>query len=151
MWIELLRYALTCVHVLVAALWFGAMSYSIAVVQPRILATAGSAVAAEPLTTVIAAGARWKVVGVIATLAVTGLALGFLHDGRTTLWWTIVAVRAAILIAASVLFWLISWRLWPRRVFALPAEIPAHRATFTRVGWTMLVLVGAFLVLGLAT
>ncbi|WP_163506821.1 hypothetical protein [Fodinicola acaciae] len=148
MWLELLRLTLTSVHVLVEALWFGAMAYSIAVVQPRILADAGSAAAAEPLATTIAAGARWKVVGLIATLVVTGVALALLHENRTPLWWVVTGVRALILLTVGGLFWHVSWRMWPRRIFALPAEIPGHQAAFRRIGWTMLSLVGAFVALG---
>jgi hypothetical protein len=42
----------------------------------------------------------------------------------------------------------VSWRGWPRRVFALPAEIPAEQARFRRVALVMAVLVGTAFVVG---
>jgi hypothetical protein len=40
--VPLVRFAVLTAHVLVGAIWLGAMSYSIAVVQPKLLAFAGS-------------------------------------------------------------------------------------------------------------
>ena len=53
-----------------------------------------------------------------------------------------------LLAAASVLFWWVSWRGWPRRVFALPAELPADQARFRRVALAMAALVAAAFGLG---
>jgi hypothetical protein len=47
------------------------------------------------------------------------------------------------------LFWWVSWRAWPRRVFALPAELPAEQARFRRVALTMTALVAVAFFLGL--
>jgi len=137
-------------HLLLAAVWLGAMAYSIAVVQPKLLAFHGSPQRAEEPATFVAAGARWKVVAVIAALAATGAGLVLLDDDRSAWWWILVGTKVALLTAASAVFWYVSWRMWPRRVFALPAEVPGWQAAFRRVGWTLIILVGAATVLGVA-
>lgn len=143
-------FALAAGHLLLTAVWLGAMAYSIGVVQPRLLGYFGSPSAAEEPATFVAAGARWKVVGVIAALALTGAGLALLRDGRTAWWWALIAVKALLLVVAGAVFWYVSWRMWPRRVFALPAEVPGHQAAFRRVGWVLLFVVGAASVLGVA-
>ena len=40
-----------------------------------------------------------------------------------------------------------SWRAWPRRVFALPDELPGLQRGFRSAAVTMLALVGAAFVL----
>ena len=138
----------TLVHVGVATLWFGSMAYSLFVVQPRLARALADPVRAEDVYRELAAGNRWRVVGLIAVLGLTGAGLALVHDGRTAAWWVAVAAKAALLIGAAALFWWVSWRGWPRRIFALPAEIPAEQARFRRVALVMVSLVGAAFVLG---
>jgi hypothetical protein len=143
-------FVLGTAHLLLAAGWFGAMAYSIGVVQPKLLRYFGSPQRAEEPATFVAAGARWKVIGVIAALGVTGAALIVLHDGGSPAWWALIGVKVALLAVASGVFWYVSWRMWPRRLFSLPAEVPGRQAAFRRIGWTLLSLVGAASVLGVA-
>jgi hypothetical protein len=143
-------FGLATAHLLLAAVWLGAMAYSIGVVQPKLLRYFGSPQRAEEPATFVAAGARWKVVGVLAALAVTGAGLVAVADGRSGWWWSLVVVKVVLLAAAGGVFWYVSWRMWPRRVFALPAEVVGWQATFRRVGWLLLVLVGAASVAGVA-
>jgi Flp pilus assembly protein TadB len=130
---------LVLVHAGVAALWLGSMAYSLFVVQPRLSRIAASTDIdrLEDAQRELAQGNRWPVVGVIAVLWVTGTALATLHSGP---WWPLV-LKAVLLAAATVLFWWISWRGWPRRVFALPDELPALQRQFRLVAITMLALV----------
>jgi hypothetical protein len=65
------------------------------------------------------------------------------------MWWAVVAAKVLLLAAASVLFWWVSWRGWPRRVFALPDELPGQQARFRRVALAMAGLVGLAFVLGI--
>jgi hypothetical protein len=51
-------------------------------------------------------------------------------------------------VAAAAVFWWVSWRGWPARVFALPAELPALHRRFRRVALAMTGLVCAAFVLG---
>jgi hypothetical protein len=54
------------------------------------------------------------------------------------------------LVGASALFWWVSWRGWPRRVFALVDELPGVQARFRRVSVAMAGLVACAFVVGVA-
>src|SRR6266508_4312185 len=102
------------VHAGLAAAWVGGMAYSLFVVQPKVKKYFGAdREAREALTTVIASGNRWKVLGLIAAIAV-------------------------LLLAASGIFWYVSWRHWPRRVFATAEELPALQRRLVILAGTML-------------
>ena len=90
-------------------------------------------VRAEELYRELGAGNRWRVVGLIAALAASGVGLLFVHDGHSYGWWLTIWLKVLLLVGAAALFWWVSWRGWPRRVFALPAELPAEQARFRRV------------------
>jgi hypothetical protein len=60
----------------------------------------------------------------------------------------LIAVKAGLTLAAAAAFWWVSWRGWPARVFALPAELPAQQRRFRRIALLMTGLVGAAFVLG---
>ena len=138
--------ALAVVHTTVAALWLGAMAYSLSVVQPRLARMVGEG-RVEAAQQQLAHGNRWPVVAMIALLWSTGAGLALLGGGDGW-WWLGVAAKAALLAAATALFWWVSWRGWPRRVFALPAELPGIQRRFRRVALAMFVLVGAAFVAG---
>ncbi|WP_460916878.1 hypothetical protein [Plantactinospora veratri] len=99
----------------------------------------------------LAHGNRWPVVCLIGVLWVTGLGLVLLAGGRSAGWWAAVAGKAVLLAAATGLFWWVSWRGWPRRVFALPAELPGLARRFRRVAVLMLTLVATAYALGILT
>ncbi|MGH2948275.1 MAG: hypothetical protein ACRDPC_18815 [Solirubrobacteraceae bacterium] len=139
------------VHLLAAAGWLGAMAYSLAVVQPRSARFLGDERRSEAFAVELAAGARYPVLGVIGLLAVSGAVLTAEGAaGQGTAWWTLVALKAAILAAAAALFAVVSWRLWPRRLFAAHGELPALQARFRRLALTLTALVAAGIVLGAA-
>lgn len=58
---DLIRAALGATHAGAAAIWLGAMAYSLAVVQPRAAALFDEPEEYERLAVALAAGARWKV------------------------------------------------------------------------------------------
>ena len=138
------------VHLLAAAVWLGAMAYSLAVVQPRSQRFIEDERRREAFAVELAAGARRPVLGVIALLAGSGAALVALEAAPGSGWWLIVGAKVALLAAAAALFWHVSWRLWPRRLFATPEELPALRGRFRGVAWALLALVGLEIVLGAA-
>lgn len=119
------RFVLLAVHVLVGAVWLGAMVYSLAVVQRRVRQLFGDAVRAEEVAVFLAAGARWKVIWMIGALAVTGGAL-IVVDGwdHASGWRLAIGLKVGLLGVAAAVFGWVSWRLWPARIFAVPAEIP---------------------------
>ncbi|MBF9130436.1 hypothetical protein I0C86_15930 [Plantactinospora sp. S1510] len=165
------RTVVVLVHAGIAALWLGSMAYSLFVVQPKLarmvdvppaeepqqigdvrrvgdVQQIGDAQRIEDAQRILAHGNRWPVTGLIGVLWVTGLALALLPAERSTAGWTVLAVKAALLAGATGLFWWISWRGWPRRVFALPAELPGLQRRFRLVALTMFGLVGAAYALG---
>jgi Flp pilus assembly protein TadB len=145
-----MSFGLILVHLGVGAVWLGGMVYSLFVVQPRIPRVLPDPVRAEDLYRELGAGNRWRVVGLIGVLALSGLLAVYVQSGHSSLWWVLVAAKVLLLAAASVLFWWVSWRGWPRRVFALPEELPAEQARFRRVALAMAGLVGLAFVLGIA-
>ncbi len=135
------------VHAGLAAAWVGGMAYSLFVVQPKLKKYFGpDQEGRETLTAVIASGNRWKVVGLIAAIALGGLALLLIENER---WW-IHAVKALLLLGATAIFWYVSWRHWPRRVFATAAEVPALQRRLVVLATTMLGLTGLAFALGVA-
>ncbi len=133
------------VHAGLAAAWVGGMAYSLFVVQPKVKKYFGAdREAREALTTVIASGNRWKVLGLIAAIALSGVILLVIEREH---WW-IHAVKAVLLLAASGIFWYVSWRHWPRRVFATAEELPALQRRLVVLAGTMLALTGAAFALG---
>jgi hypothetical protein len=136
---------LTTIHAGTAAVWLGAMLYSLLVVQPRAAAVLEDP---EPLSVALAAGARWKVIAMCTVLAASGAGLIAIESDASTAWIVLAAVKSALLIAALALFAYVSWRLWPARLFALPAELPAQRRRFRAVALILTALVATAFVLG---
>ncbi|TDU89372.1 hypothetical protein EV138_2936 [Kribbella voronezhensis] len=137
---------LVIVHAGLAAAWVGGMAYSLFVVQPKLKKFFGAdEEGREALTAVIASGNRYKVLGLIAAIALTGIALLLLdHDH----WW-IHLVKAVLLLTATTIFWYVSWRHWPRRVFATAAERPALQRQLYLLAGTMLTLTATAFALGI--
>lgn len=138
-------------HVVAGAIWLGSMVYSLFVVQPRTASFfAADDDAREGFLTLLAGGNRWPVFGIIAALATTGLALLAL-DPPSDAGFALQMVKGIALIAATIVFVYVSWRMWPRRVFALPAERPAHRRALRRAAYSLLALVGLAFALGIVS
>ncbi|MFB6719865.1 hypothetical protein ACFCV3_06890 [Kribbella sp. NPDC056345] len=133
------------IHAGLAAAWVGGMAYSLFVVQPKLKRYFGpDAAGREALTTVIASGNRWKVVGLIAAIALSGLGLLLFDSGH---WW-IHAVKGLLLLMATAIFWYVSWKHWPARVFATAAEVPVLQRRLIVLATTMLGLAGFAFALG---
>ena len=136
-----MTFGLLLVHLGVGATWLGGMLYSLFVVQPRVPRVLPDPVAAEELYRELGAGNRWRVIGLIAALAASGAGLVAVRSGGSPQWWVAIGAKVVLLVAASALFWWVSWRGWPRRVFALPDELPAAQGRFRRVALVMAALV----------
>jgi hypothetical protein len=140
--------ALVVIHAGLAAVWLGGMAYSLTVVQPKVarfFATDDDR--HEEFVALIAEGNRWQVIVLIAALAGSGLALWAMDDYADI---AAHGVKAGLLAVTTAIFWYVSWRHWPRRVFALPDERPALRRQLRTLAWTMTVLVGAAFVIGVS-
>ena len=136
---------LAIIHVGLAAAWVGGMAYSLFVVQPKLKKYFGADQdGRETLTAVIASGNRWKVIGLIVVIALTGGGLLLInHDN-----WQLHAVKGLLLLIATGIFWYVSWRHWPQRVFATTAELPKLQARLVTLATTMLGLAGIAFGLG---
>ncbi|TDE02442.1 hypothetical protein [Jiangella asiatica] len=134
--------AVAVAHVGLAAAWLGSMLYGLLIVQPRLarLLSADDELLEELLTR-LGAGNRRPVLAIIVGLLVTAplLAVAVDADGAQV---ALLAADGALVLAAGGTFARVSWRLWPRRVFALPSERPAHRAALRRHALFMVALVG---------
>jgi len=141
------------IHVLAAAALFGAMFYSLTIVQPNAKKHFKNAQDFEEFMGSIGDGARWKVLSGLGLIAVTGLILIPFHQSATNhlnhVWMALIAGKIIILAVVGALFCYVSWRLWPRRIFAIPEEFPKYQRTFRLLGFVMLTLVGMEFVLAI--
>ena len=146
---NLMRLTLIAAHVLAGAAWFGAMFYSLVVLYPRSRKFFKSPREFEEFVAYLANGARWKVLGGAAFVALTGVGLLFLTSSQPSdVWYTCIYTKGILFIAAIGLFCFTSWVLWPARSMASSEEIPKFQRKFRLVGITLLILVGASAILG---
>src|SRR5688500_12797777 len=138
-----LSYALLAVaHALAGAAWFGAMFYSLTVLHPRATNYFQSDAEFEEFIATVSQGARWKVLPGLPLIGGTGAALLLLalRDSAAPVsraWVAVIIAKLALFLAALVIFCYASWRLWPRRIFASPEELPSIRAKFRRVAMSL--------------
>ena len=136
----LLVLVLNVVHVGLLGTWLGSMLYSLLVAQPRAARFfARDDDAHEEFLVTLGAGNRRPVLAIITAITVTGVLIMLLADVAPAV---VGADLVAVAVAAAV-FARVSWQLWPRRVFALPAERPHHRAVLRRHALAMVGLVSA--------
>jgi len=141
---------LLVVHLLAGAAWFGAMFYSHLVVQRRGRTFFEKPTDYEAFVATISHGGRWLVLGAFAVLGLTGTVLLMAsHAGaHSPAWWSLVAAKTVLFVAALALFVHISWHMWPVRLFATAAEVPRVQQSFRRVAWVMLTLTALNMALG---
>ena len=136
------------VHVTGGGVWLGAMVFSIFVLHPRAERFFARAADFEDLLFTVVHGARWKVLSGALAIVLSGVALVLITPGAGPLWTGLVAAKVALLALVLALFVHVSWFLWPRRVFATEAELPAIRARFRRIGILMIAANGLNVALG---
>lgn len=126
---------LLVLHLTLAAIWMGSMGYSLTVVQPKVDRYFPDEEQREEFLLLLAHGNRWKVVGLIAALVLSGVGLVVLVSG----WYAISVVFYGI---AAVIFWHVSWRHWPARIFAVATELAGYRRRLRILASCMTLLVG---------
>ncbi|MGH3661244.1 MAG: hypothetical protein ACRDT8_02825 [Micromonosporaceae bacterium] len=132
------------IHLAVAAVWLGSMAYSLVVVQPKVTRFFNDDSEAEDFLATLASGNRWPVVALITVLMLTSVGVIATSPRPIAVGYLSVLVFHAV---AFGIFWYVSWRHWPARVFALPDELPRMRRQLRLCAWTMLALVAtAFLI-----
>jgi len=130
------------VHIIASAGLLGAMGYSIGVVQPRARRFFEKPADFEEFTAFISNGARWKMLGTLAVIGLTGALLIIFHPREADhRWLALIAAKMLVLLIATVVFCYASWRLWPARIFASPEEIPKFQRRFRLVGYAMITMV----------
>ncbi len=129
-------------HLALVAAWLGAMSYSLLVVQPKVMRFFDDPGRREEFLTVLAAGNRRPVVALMVALLSTGAVVAGSAPARIAVGY---ACGLFLLLAAAVVFWHVSWRHWPARVFALPDEVPGYQRRLRRLAGLMVALAFAAL------
>jgi hypothetical protein len=147
----LLYFLLAVVHALASAVWLGAMAYSFFLLHPRAHVYFRKETDFEAFIATVSHGARWKVLGGLGVIGLTGVALCLVRwpAPPSAAWLVLVGAKVVAWVAAVALFIYTSWRLWPRRVLALEAEIPQIQRAFRRVAIAMMTLAVIGMVLGL--
>jgi uncharacterized membrane protein len=136
-------------HLLASAAWFGAMFYSVTVLQPRARSFFRSDDELEEFIATIAHGARWKVLLALALIALSGLVLVLLAPRPLAWpWILLISLKSLLLAVASVVFCWASWHLWPRRIFARAEELPRIRRQFQVVALSLLSIAALAMALG---
>lgn len=144
--------ALLGVHVLGGGVWVGAMVFSIFVLHPRAELFFEHDEDFETFIFTVVHGARWKVVTGIVAILLSGVGLSVWPGhaiASDPLWLGLFASKIALFCVAAGSFVYVSWILWPKRTFATPAELPAIKAHFIRVGVIMVVANALNMALGI--
>ena len=142
---------LAVVHALAAAAWFGAMFYSFFVLHPRAHAYFREPAEFETFIATLSQGARWKVLGALGMIALTGFGLVFVCWPRrlAPTWGVLMMAKLILFFLAAGVFTHISWRSWPARVLATQEEIPHFQKAFRRAAVVMLAIAAFSIVLGI--
>ena len=131
------RAIVVLVHVLGGGVWIGAVGFNVFVLHPRAARFFATPTRFEDFVFTVVAGMRWWVVAGVSMLALAGAELWRLRALGLD---AVLALKVALLSTNAVVFAWLSWRMWPARVVATPAELaPVHRR-FTRVGAFMVTL-----------
>jgi hypothetical protein len=147
---HLIRLLTLIIHAVLSASLLGGMLYSFITVQPRAKVFFKDILEFEAFVANLAHGARQKFLTVLALIAITGLIDPLLSDSaRSLLWWTCFGAKCVLWAAILSCFTYVSWRLWPRRVLAAPADLPAIRKDFTVMGRIILSLLLIAFVMGM--
>ena len=138
------------VHVLAGVVWLGAMVYSFFVLHPRAHAYFPKDADFEVFIATMSRGARYPVLAALALIGLSGAALLPLRWPETVSapWLVLMGVKVLLFLAALGLFVYVSWRLWPARLFALPAEVPHFQRAFRRAAMAMMGIASLAMVLG---
>jgi hypothetical protein len=138
------------VHTAALASWFGCMCYSVMFVQRHPMRAREPQVW-ETFVTEMVHGVRWIVLGTVAVIFPTWIALIVVRltgQGSDTLWVSLVSAKSVLLVAVVLLFVYVSWHLWPLRIFALPEELPKLDKKFLTASQGLVMTLGGALALG---
>jgi hypothetical protein len=136
------------IQTVVLAAWFGAMVYSIVMVQQFQLRAADPD-EFEDVGQLMASGSRRRILRLAVLIAISGTGLAISRATDTprpsTEWIVLMCIKLVLFVIACGAFAYQSWWVWPKRVFALPAEMPGVRRTFLITSLVMTVTLGLIL------
>lgn len=141
---------LEAAHTAALASWFGCMVYSVMLVQKHPMRAREPEVW-ENFVTEMVHGVRWVVLGTLAVIFPTWVALITMRlagQGSDALYLSLVSAKSALLVVVVLLFAYVSWHLWPLRIFALPEELPAIDKRFLAASQGLVLTLGGALTLG---
>lgn len=145
------RTLLLIAHVWIGAIWLGAAWFSLVNLHrrgPRLFADDAEA---ERVIAGLSRGNRWLMLSAAAALALTGgLAWALTDDPRPDAWTAALVAKVALLAGNVAITAYVSWILWPRRLFALPAELPPIRRRQTALRTLSVLALAASAALGVA-
>jgi uncharacterized membrane protein len=104
--LDLLILAFGTIHVLATSAWFGAMLYSLVVLQPRAMLYFDRPEEFENFITAVSDGARWKVLAVAGLSALSGVGIAVVTwpEENSTAWLLLGALKVALLLLALLVF-----------------------------------------------
>lgn len=141
---------LRVVHVWTWALYCGSITYLYFRLFPDMRRWLGSDDRFEEFSLVTGDGLRWWIFGALVAAGVTGGGLVLLRPRADSgsLWWALVALKAALFVVTVAVYAHVSYVMWPRRVFVSIAERPAEQRRFFRVALILMACLIGQLLLG---
>lgn len=148
---RVLEQLLMWTHGLAAAAWFGSIFYRTVVIDAKSFGYFPNRADYERFSTHLAHGMRYFVVAGLLTCGLSGFALLSLRwDGSNVAWLVLMAAKAAVWLAAGILFTYVSWVHWPWRSLAAPHEFLRYRRQGQQLAYGMVALAGTGFALGQA-
>jgi hypothetical protein len=144
----LLDQALSAIHLLSSAAWFGALIYRAFFVDPKASRFFGGGAEFERFSLDLAHRMRYVVLAALLTCGLSGFALIGLRWSANEGWLGLMAAKAGLWAIAAALFAYISWVFWPRRVFSDAVQWPAVRRQGAVLAFAMIGIAAIGLVLG---
>jgi hypothetical protein len=143
----LVRWMLVVVHTLLGSFLLGGALYSIMTVQPRAKIFFKNIDDFEGFVASLAHGARWQFLAVMAAIGISGSICPW-FSLHSFVWWLCFSVKVVLWIVTLGVFVYVSWYLWPRRILAAKAELPAIHREFAVAARVILGLLTVLFLLG---
>jgi len=148
---KLLELALTWMHGLSAAAWFGAIVYRTFTVDPKAKSFLTSPADYERFSVHLAHNMRYVVSVGIFTCGLSGFALaGLKWNGTADAEALLLGLKVVVWLAALLLFLHVSYVHWPWRSLADPNDFPAYQRRAFVPACGMIALAGTGFLLGQA-
>jgi hypothetical protein len=123
------------IHGIGGGVWIGAVAFNLFVLTPRARAWFQQTGEHEDFVFSVVHGLRWPVLAGALAVVLTGIWRWRTHVATGSAPWQILmfAKLGCAAVSMGLFFW-VTLRLWPRRVFATEQELPAVRRHFFAIG-----------------